>query len=191
MRNLCRDGVAPSAFVSLALAVLLLPLRWILAAITAAVFHECCHLAAVKLLGGRMTRLTVGTNGAVIQADELYKGCELCCILAGPIGGLLLLLFARWVPALAVCALVQSCYNLLPLEPLDGGRALRCLLEMLLPPRTASQLCQWMQRTCIGVIIAVALLGTLRFQLGIFPLLLAFLVIIRTGCVKFPCKPGP
>ena len=191
MRILRRDNVAPSAFVSLALAVLLLPLRWILAAITAAVFHECCHLAAVKLLGGRMTRLTVGTNGAVIQADGLHRGCELCCILAGPIGGLLLLLFARWFPALAVCALVQSCYNLLPLEPLDGGRALRCMLEMLLPPRTAEMLCQWVQRTCIGVIIAVALLGTLRFQLGIFPVLLAFLIIIRSGCVKFPCKPGP
>lgn len=190
MRNYHSDGVTPSVFVSLALAVLLLPLRWLLAAAAAAAFHECCHLVAVKLFGGKVTRLAVGTGGAVMEASGMNKARELCCVLAGPIGSLLLLLWAKWIPAVAVCVLIQSCYNLLPLEPLDGGRALRCIASLTLPPRAAELFCCWVRWLCTGGIIVAALVGTLLLKLGIFPILLALTILIRTHGAKTPCKPG-
>ena len=54
---------------------------------------------------------------------------ELLAVLAGPAGSLLLLSLYRVLPRVAVCAAVQGFYNLLPIEPLDGGRALRLCLE--------------------------------------------------------------
>ena len=59
----------------------------------------------------------------------MTAGGELLCALAGPFGSLLLALLLRHVPELAICGLIQGVYNLLPLYPLDGGRALRCLFS--------------------------------------------------------------
>ncbi|MBQ8768996.1 MAG: M50 family metallopeptidase [Oscillospiraceae bacterium] len=110
--------------------ILILPLRWILAAVIAAAFHEVCHALAVYFCGGKVRRLSVGNRGAVMHADELPAVKALICILAGPAGSLLLLLLVRWIPRIALCALLQGFYNLLPIYPLDGGRAVRCLLDM-------------------------------------------------------------
>lgn len=109
---------------------LLLPLRWILCAAIAAAFHEACHILAVSLCGGKVQKLDVGDRGAVILADGMSAGKTLICVLAGPIGSLLLMLFVRWIPRIALCALAQGIYNLLPIYPLDGGRAIRCVQDM-------------------------------------------------------------
>ena len=107
--------------------ILLLPLRWIICAFLAAAFHEYCHLLAVKLCGGRVEALSVGNRGAVLYADDMPVQKALICTLAGPMGSLFLVLFIRWIPRIALCALVQGIYNLIPIYPLDGGRAIRCI----------------------------------------------------------------
>ena len=123
--------ISPSACILGAMTVLLLPLRWIFAAFLAAAFHELCHALAVYLCGGSVQALVVGNRGAVMYADEMPPVRTLLCILAGPFGSLLLVLFVRWIPRVALCALFHAAYNLLPVYPLDGGRAIRCIWSAL------------------------------------------------------------
>lgn len=114
-----------------ALAILILPLNWVLAGIIAAGFHELCHCLMVKVMGGRVWEFRIGVGGAVMETSPMSTGRELLCVLAGPLGGILLMLFYRWIPRVAICAGLQSAFNMLPIYPLDGGRALGGLVELL------------------------------------------------------------
>ena len=122
-------GIEPRAYILLALLLLVLPIRWLVAAVLAAAFHEGCHMAAVYLLGGRCEGIRLSAWGARMEASLSGFRRELLAVLAGPAGSLLLLSLYRVLPRVAVCAAVQGFYNLLPIEPLDGGRALRLCLE--------------------------------------------------------------
>ena len=100
----------------------------------AAGFHELGHWTAVRLMGGevRVLRLTVtGGNMELDHQRPLTYGSELAAILAGPgVNLLLALLCARLggeqeaLYALSGLSLALGWFNLLPIYPLDGGRAL-------------------------------------------------------------------
>lgn len=126
-------AVHPAAGILLALLLMTLPLNWLLAWLMAAVWHEICHVAAVLLLGERVESITLGLLGAQIRTVPLSPGRGIFCALAGPLGGLALVLLWRWFPRIALCALAQSAVNLLPVYPLDGGQALKTFLEACLP----------------------------------------------------------
>lgn len=174
----------------LAAGLLLLPLSWLLAALTAAAFHEICHLAAIRLCGGKIRGMRLGGHGAVIEIGEMSRGRELVCALAGPLGGGSLVLLAQWMPRLAVCAAVYSLYNLLPVYPLDGGRAVQCAAYMLLPPEVADLLCTALRWLAIAAILMAGIWASRWRNMGFIPLLAAGLLLIRTNPVKFPCKGG-
>lgn len=179
-----------AAMLILALTLLILPLQWIVAMVLAAAVHELCHYGVARLLGGSVDRFRLGLWGAKMEIRGLTAGKELVCALAGPIGGLLLLPFARIIPRTALCAAAQSLYNLLPLYPLDGGRALRCLLQILLPPEPAWEVCRWIQTGCLIGIGILGCYGTFALGLGAIPLLVSCLVIVRAIRENDPCKPG-
>ncbi len=110
-----------------ALFLLTIPLRWFFAAVIAAAVHELGHIAAVGLLGAEIKEVQIGAGGAKLCASPLSRNREIICVLAGPAASLMLMLFARIMPRVAICGLVQGVYNLLPIYPLDGGKALRML----------------------------------------------------------------
>ncbi len=169
----------------LALALLVLPMQWLLAIVLAAAFHELCHYWAVRLCGGEIHRITLGLTGARMEVSDLRPDRELICALAGPLGGLCLLIFVRWFPRTAICAAAQSLYNLLPVYPLDGGRALRCALEWKLPMERAKEVCLWIERICLVGIVVLGLYGMVKLRLGVLPLLLSLMIF-----GKIACKPG-
>lgn len=176
--------ISGSFFILAALMLLVLPLKWLLAAALAAAVHEGAHYLALKLCRCKVLSLQVGTGGAVIETDCISRGKELFCALAGPVGGLTLLLFAKWLPRTAVCALVQSAYNLLPLFPLDGGRALGCISQMLLPPKAASRFCAIAETVVRIGLCVLGIIGSLLWNLGIIPMLIAAVALFRTFSEK-------
>ena len=109
---------------------------------------------------------------------------ELVCALAGPAGGLLLLLLLRWMPVIALTGAVQSMYNLLPIYPTDGGRALRCGVQLLWPDKTAHKISYIIETVALSFIIAFCVYGSVCLRLGIIPILFGASLLLRSAKSK-------
>ena len=112
-------------FPVLALMLLLFPLRFLVGVLLAALIHELGHLLALKLARGRVLSIRLRSFGARIEAAPMSPGRAALCALAGPAAGALTIFAYKTFPELALAGLVQTVFNLLPVYPLDGGRALR------------------------------------------------------------------
>ena len=171
--------ILPGFFLAAAVAILLIQLPWLFAWVLAAAVHEAFHLLAVIVFRYSVISITVGAAGAKIETN-MPQGLQMtACALAGPIGGLLLLFLLRLTPRLALCGLIQSLYNLLPLCHLDGGRALYGLLTALLQPDTARQITVIVERVIIFLLIVVALYAAFVLRLGIIPLVFVTVLLFR------------
>lgn len=122
------------------------------ALLTAAAAHEAGHLAALCRFGVPVSALRIGAFGARLETvgrGRLSYGRELYTVLSGPAVNVLCALALAWVagrfswPGGFLCAgahLVLGGFNLLPIPPLDGGRALCLLLTWLLGPDRGERL---------------------------------------------------
>lgn len=122
MRGRFEVRVRGSALIGMAFWVMLVPLGWIAGAAAAAGVHELGHLIVLWMLDVPVYGIELGLSGAVIRTGPLEQREELWSALAGPMAGAMVCLFWRWCPEAAVCAAVQTLFNLMPLYPLDGGR---------------------------------------------------------------------
>ena len=109
----------------LGLMVLLFPLRFLVGVLLAAFIHELGHILAVKRSGGRVLSIRLRSFGVRIEAAPMPPGRAAFCALAGPAAGALTIFARNSFSELALAGLVQTVFNLLPVYPLDGGRALR------------------------------------------------------------------
>lgn len=181
-------SISPTAFLLLAGMILLLPLQWVVAIIIAVAIHEAFHAITVCLLGGRINRIFIGGTGAVLETTPLSARRELLAALAGPLGSALLVLLASRFPRLAICGGIHCAYNLIPLFPLDGGRALKNLLYWLLPTLWASRIYLISQRS-----VAILLIGGcifLALKIGVLPLI-ALVFLFRRLRTENPLAKRP
>lgn len=183
-----RFTLRPEFCIGLALLLLLLPLGWLAAWVAAAVFHELCHGGMIRLLGYRVLSVSVGAGGAAIETEGMRLRDECLCALAGPVGALLLLLTVRWFPKIAVCACVQSMYNLLPVYPLDGGRAAHCLLRRFVPGEKIRRAEGILDFTILLLISLLGIAATFVLGMGPLPVLCTAVLLIKNTNVKIPCK---
>ena len=155
----------------------------------AAFVHEMGHLIAISATGAKMGNIRIGARGARMDALLTSPKQELLCAAAGPVASFALLGLAHVFPSLAICALIQAAFNLLPVYPFDGGRILRCLLFSLTPAK-ADSLTRWASWAVYGISFLAALSGWIRWGLGVLPLL-CWLGAFGSGVFgKIPCKKG-
>ena len=186
-----RFEYSPGVCILLAVLCLTVPSDWIAAAFFAALVHEVCHILAVFLTGGRIESMMISERGAVMDAAPMTSGRELICILAGPAGSLGLMAFCRYFPKTALCGLVQGAYNLLPIYPLDGGQAVSCILDMICLPLKSEKWCGRISAGSVFMAVIVLVFCGFRWNLGLFPLLAAGLLVHRwvSGKICLQRKP--
>lgn len=141
----------------------------------ACALHEVGHLAAVRLLGGRVRQLKLSAVGAELRLDAarpLSYGRELAATAAGPAASLL----TAWLALrgrlflLAGLSLGQGLFNLLPLMPLDGGRCLYLLLAGWTGEERAEGAVRAVSSVLVGLLLGGGLILTKVF--GNFTLLI-------------------
>ena len=169
--------IEASACIWGAVAILFVPLRWLIGAVVAALVHEMGHLLALKWLGVPIQGMRIAFGGAKIETGPMSRREELLAAAAGPGAGMILLLFARWIPYCAVCAAVQTVFNLLPVGEQDGKRILRCLAG-----ERVSGICEKVVAAGL-TIVGVKMLAA--WKMGIW--LLGFVTVAAVHR-KFSCK---
>lgn len=179
---LSKFDIMPYTYIYITIMLLLVPFKWILAWLLAAAFHEMCHIIAVKLCGGEIQRMLIGLGGAKIECSALNRTKSLLAVLSGPLGGLLPLLLARWIPRTAFCCWMLSIYNLLPLLHLDGGRA----VEIVLGKKAVI-----IEKLFLIFLSIGALYVSFILHFGPFPLCIAAFLWLKkrnTPCKRSACK---
>lgn len=182
--------VSADFYIGIAAAVLLLPLKWVCAWIFAIIFHELCHFLALRIRHNEVTGIFISAKGVRMYTQNLSTIDEAICAYAGPFGALLLLLFARQMPRVAICVVVQSAFNLLPVYPLDGGRGLNCILTKMFGEERGKLILSVIEHLTIVLFLVLAIYAYFCLGLGLLPALIVIVMMIRSRKINIPCKIG-
>lgn len=172
-------SIKENVYIYFVIILFLIPFQWLFAWLIAVCIHEFSHWLSVRLLGGKVYSLEIGMAGANMVCETLSKPKQILSVLSGPIGGFIIVLTGTRFPRLALCSWVLSVYNLLPLLPLDGGRALQILMN-------AHPSFHTIEKITLIVLFLCALYLAIPLQLGLFPLIILALLWLKNR--KKPCK---
>lgn len=173
-------------FIFLAFAFAFVPFEWLSSWILAAATHEMGHIISIRARGHRIHGLVISLSGARILTDDLGTD-EWYCALAGPVFGLLLGLTIRIFPRLGICATFQTCVNLLPIYPMDGGRVVRSVICNIWTEEQANRVSKIV--TCIVTLILIVQISRMK-DTGLACVLITILILteLKTYQRKIPCK---
>ena len=143
-------------------------------AVLCALWHQSFHIIALKILGGSTRSVTVSQYGIGLKTTQLSYKHEAAVALAGPLASLAafvffaalarFFIFSEVTVFLTISNLAVFAVNVLPVYPLDGGRAMHCFFCMKFDMQKAGRLTK---------IISVIFL----LPLAVF----SVIILIRTG----------
>lgn len=160
----------------LGVAVCLDPAELFLPFLAAALVHELGHMVVMAVCQVPPASIQLGFAGAAIFASFSTPRQELLCAAAGPLANLLsstILLPAA--PKFAAAGILLAAFNLLPVYPLDGGRIVRAVA-----PRAA----ETVSVVTAAVLLLAGAVLTAVFHLGLWPLILLFLLLGRIALCR-------
>ena len=169
--------------------LMLLPLRLLLAAATAAAIHECCHLLALLAFRVQIFRIEIRAEGARIQTEPMKPEKEFICAAAGPAGSFLCLCVFRFFPLLALCGFIQGLYNLLPIYPMDGGRMVHCAAKRF-APACAERITHIVGILTVFAATVFCVVLWVRTGAAVFLIICTYFVFKTGAGRKTPCKAG-
>lgn len=181
--------IQPSFYIGVAVALLVIPLPLLFGWLAAAVIHEVSHCLMLRLCRCRIFAVRLDSFSAEIVTEELSNRQAFLCALAGPVGGLLPVLFSKWVPVMALCSILQTGFNLLPLFPMDGGRAVESLAKHFFSKDIAKKVCNFLEIGILLVLAAGVAYLTYRYSLSLLPLAAVCLLLLRRWKINTSCKP--
>lgn len=165
----------------------------------ACLLHELGHYGAVRLVGGRVRRLRLTAVGAEMELASPYGlsyGEEWIVTMAGPGASLLAAWGAARLGALlggegwfffSGLNLITGLFQLLPVRPLDGGRALTLLLSAL----WSEEVAEWVCGLCsASVVLLLLLTGAALWGRGIGGLSLAVTVLWLAAGLRRGSRAG-
>jgi len=85
---------------------------------------------------------------------------------------------------IALTGAIQSLYNLLPLYPTDGGRALQCCAKLILPHGAADKMIYTAEIITLSAVMALGVYGSVWLRLGILPAALAVSLLLQSAKQK-------
>ena len=171
-----------SVYILLGLALLVVPLPWLAGTVLAATVHEICHYAMAGILGVKCRAVHISTEGTTMSMAYMTGKEEILITMAGPMGSFALLIFQKVFPQLAIAGLIQGLFNCIPIYPLDGGRVIYRIFE------TRQKIAQGIEIFCILGILICSTLISIRWDLGIWPMLWGIWAVCKMIHRKFPCK---
>ena len=143
--------------------------------------HELGHAITLWAFGVPVHRLRLNLGGAVLDTGEMDYRQELVCAMAGPAANFLLLPLGHWFPMFGVMSLCLGIFNLLPILPLDGGRALRAGLSLFWNVTVVARVLAIVSLACGVLLAALAIYVSVVLHGGFWPVLVAALTLLRIG----------
>ena len=176
--------IRPGAVALLAGLYFLLPLRWCARLALAVTVHELGHVAALVLCGAEIYGLRMEGCGLALRCAPPEGAVRtIAAAISGPAAGVGLFCILRGLgyPEGADLSLLYTCVNLLPVLPLDGGRALQAAAAALAGEHAAERL-----RDVLGLVLPAVLMGLgvalfargMGLALGVFG---AWLALLQPG----------
>ena len=120
--------------------------------------HELSHVLALCLLGQKITGLSADARGLCIHYHGSCSNAgHILAALAGPLGGAVYALVGftdiAWLRQSAALSILLTGFNLLPLLPLDGGRAFSLLSAATLGEVRGARLCRGVSTVCLTLLL--------------------------------------
>ena len=178
-------SVQPGYLLLVAIGIMILPLKLIIAWIFASFIHELGHIICIMLMKKQIYTISFGASGAIMETEQLENGQELLAALSGPLAGMLLLPLTHYIPLTAMLALAQSLYNLIPIYPMDGGRVIFGLVTHVWGADRGKKIYRIFVYSISVIILIAVVYATIRFSLGLVPLVLLLFLYVR---IKSSCK---
>ena len=180
--------ISPVMWLLIPVLILWIPIWWLIAWCIAAGLHELSHIMMLKACHSYVYGIEIGLSGTLIKTEPLCLKTEVLAATAGPMFSIVLISLGRWIPRIAICALFQTIYNLIPFENRDGGRILRCLLNFRFSREIADQVFSIIQVICIILVIVAVTLAGLYTSHILFAYILLSITLRLIVTIKRPCK---